>query len=365
MGEEEEARYVNRLSHTIEGLNNPASIANGCFAHYINCHRHDANLNHYEKAGEWLTTFDSFSSAMYTDGDFALHTYLPYFLVPFHPLFRERGEKRVERDSSDWDNLQLTRANEEIYKSLANGIRSTGRTAGANRHLVTGQVLQLEFAPFINRIISPPLRPVNSQVIKPQERALLLRLVEIMVSFELRFVQEKTEDGQNVYRLDPPIDVFVTYDGKRAEDIAVSRYAVRQLVATEIDAALVAKQADAVEKGKEHAKANFFKTLKKGITENADEAPESMEVIQGNDELRRLDASSEPGPENKRARTSGKVDIADKPPVDFFGRPITMKKDLRRSSTSKKVVPDFRIAYKHLEGNSAAVRRPTKVSSFL
>jgi hypothetical protein len=31
-----------------------------------------------------------------------------------------------------------------------------------------------------------------------------------------------------------PIDVFVTYDGKRAEDIAVSRYAVRQLVATEV-----------------------------------------------------------------------------------------------------------------------------------
>ncbi|KAG2747917.1 P-loop containing nucleoside triphosphate hydrolase protein, partial [Suillus brevipes Sb2] len=90
MGEEEEARYVNRPSHTMEGLNNSASIANGCFAHYINCHRHDANLNHYEKASERLTTFDSFSSAMYTDGDFALHTYLPYFLVPFHPLFRER-----------------------------------------------------------------------------------------------------------------------------------------------------------------------------------------------------------------------------------------------------------------------------------
>ncbi|KAG1814886.1 P-loop containing nucleoside triphosphate hydrolase protein [Suillus variegatus] len=365
MGEEEEARYVNRLSHTIEGLNNPASIANGCFAHYINCRRHDANLNHYEKAGEWLTTFDSFSSVMYTDGDFALHTYLSYFLVPFHPLFRERGEKRVERDSSDWDNLQLTRANEEIYKSLANGIRSTGRTAGANRHLVTGQVLQLEFAPFINRIISPPLRPVNSQVIKPQEKALLSRLVEIMVSFELRFVQEKAEDGQNVYRLDPPIDVFITYDGKRAEDIAVSRYAVRQLVAIEIDAALVAKQADAVEKGKEQAKTNFFKTSRKDVTAYVNEAPEPMEVIEGNDELRRMDASSEPVPENKRARTSEKVDIADKPPVDFFGRPIAMKKDSRRSLTSKKVAPDFRIAYKHLEGNSAAVRRPTKVLSFL
>lgn len=38
----------------------------------------------------------------------------------------------------------------------------------------------------------------------------------------------------DVIHLRSPIDVFVTYDGKRAEDIAVSRYAVRQLVATEV-----------------------------------------------------------------------------------------------------------------------------------
>lgn len=44
---------------------------------------------------------------------------------------------------------------------------------------------------------------MNSQIIKPEERALLARLVEIMVSLELRFVQERTEDGQVVYRLDP------------------------------------------------------------------------------------------------------------------------------------------------------------------
>lgn len=31
-----------------------------------------------------------------------------------------------------------------------------------------------------------------------------------------------------------PIDVFVTYDGKRASDIAASRYAVRHLVAAEV-----------------------------------------------------------------------------------------------------------------------------------
>jgi chromosome transmission fidelity protein 18 len=75
--------------------------------------------------------------------------------------------------------------------------------SGDFRHLASEQVLQLEFAPLINRIISPPLRPVNSQVIKPQEKALLNRLVDVMVSLELRFVQEKADDGQLVYRLDP------------------------------------------------------------------------------------------------------------------------------------------------------------------
>ena len=55
-----------------------------------------------------------------------------------------------------------------------------------------------------------------------------------MATLELRFVQERTEEGQLVYRLAPAIDVFVTYDGKRAADIAVSRYAVRHLVAAEV-----------------------------------------------------------------------------------------------------------------------------------
>ena len=40
---------------------------------------------------------------MYSDGDFALHSYLSYFMVPFHPLFRERGGARVERDTADWE----------------------------------------------------------------------------------------------------------------------------------------------------------------------------------------------------------------------------------------------------------------------
>jgi hypothetical protein len=63
-------------------------------------------------------------------------------------------------------NFQLTKTNEEIYKSLSHGLRTaSGRRSGDYRHLVGGQILKLEFAPYINRIISPPLRPVCASMI--------------------------------------------------------------------------------------------------------------------------------------------------------------------------------------------------------
>jgi hypothetical protein len=75
----------------------------GCFGHYASLRNYDANLSRHEKAGEWLVTFDLISASMYGDADFTLAHYLPYFLVPFYPLFQERGGERVERNQADWD----------------------------------------------------------------------------------------------------------------------------------------------------------------------------------------------------------------------------------------------------------------------
>jgi hypothetical protein len=44
---------------------------------------------------------------------------------------------------------------------------------------------------------------INSQIVRAEERAVLTRLLNIMVSLDLRFLQERTEDGQLTYRLDP------------------------------------------------------------------------------------------------------------------------------------------------------------------
>lgn len=81
----------------------------------------------------------------------------------------------------------------------------------------------------------------------------MMGLVNKLLTMKLSFVQDKDEDGQLSYKLDPsvflssavcvateqsvrysPIDVFVHYDGKRAPDIAPSRYAVRHLITREV-----------------------------------------------------------------------------------------------------------------------------------
>ncbi|KAJ3550684.1 hypothetical protein NM688_g5019 [Phlebia brevispora] len=356
IGEEEESRYIGRLSQEVERSGALDKIAIGCFEHYTNLRHHDGNFSRYLKANEWLSIYDLMSGEMRSEREYALMEYLPFTLVPFYPLFQERGASKVERPKADWENYTRTKLNEEIYRSLATCLRTAGtRCEGAYRHLASEDVLRLEVAPMINRIISPPLRPVNSQVIRPEERTVLERLVDIMVSLELRFMQEKSEDGQLVYRLEPPVDVFVTYDGKRAPDLAVSRYAVRHLVAAEIDARLVNRQAEALEKSKGGARSFFSKKR------NTVEVAEEEAVAPGDGKL--LAGESERGV-FKRARRDDKVE--EKVPTDFFGRPIVPKKGNRKPSSSRKVpMKRAAVIYRFNEGNSAAVRKPVKVAAFL
>ncbi len=121
------------------------------------------------------------SGEMRTEREYTLMQYLPYMLVPFYPVFQERGAQKVERPKADWEvcfwqtlfllslsdhvcftqNYTQTKVNEEIYKTLAKGLRTAcTRHGGSFRHFASDEILRLEFAPMINRIISPPLRPV-------------------------------------------------------------------------------------------------------------------------------------------------------------------------------------------------------------
>ena len=101
--EEQESRYVNRLSRTVESSGALDRIAIGCFEHYANLRRHDGNFSRYLKANEWLSSYDLLAGEMRTEREYSVLPYLSYMLVPFYPLFQERGGPRVERPKVDWE----------------------------------------------------------------------------------------------------------------------------------------------------------------------------------------------------------------------------------------------------------------------
>ena len=90
----------------------------------------------------------------------------------------------------------------------------------------TSITVATELIPQLNRIIAPDLKPVrrldltskpsasdsrarkmqvNSQLIKSQERAVMLKLVNTMTTMQLFFVPTKNDEGQPTYKLDPHV----------------------------------------------------------------------------------------------------------------------------------------------------------------
>ena len=101
--EADENKYVERLSHALDATGMLDRISLGCFEHYTNLHRHDATFARYMKANEWLVAYDVLSGAMRSEREYGVLQYLSYTLVPFFPLFQERGGPRVERPKADWE----------------------------------------------------------------------------------------------------------------------------------------------------------------------------------------------------------------------------------------------------------------------
>lgn len=198
---EEAACYVGRISRGIEGTGNMDKVALGtllphiesqtficyalaCFEHYTTLRTHDVSFRAYEQALDWLGTYDLMNGAIRTDREYGIMPYLPYALTAFHPLFRTKGGGKVERPKVDWEvyirrstlvflyslhyyqAFMVQKNNQEVYKSLCKSIATAGggRRSVDYRHLTQEGVMHLEFVPMLNRIISPPLRPVSDQI---------------------------------------------------------------------------------------------------------------------------------------------------------------------------------------------------------
>ena len=57
-----------------------------------------------------------------------------------------------------------------------------------------------DILPNLLDIIQPTLRPVNTQLYSAREKEELRALVDTMTAYNLTYVQERTQEGQYVYK---------------------------------------------------------------------------------------------------------------------------------------------------------------------
>ncbi|BGP29547.1 Chromosome transmission fidelity protein 18 [Rhodotorula toruloides] len=321
-------RYVARIVKDVQTSGEYEKIAQGCFENYLTARpTNNEALPRIQQALDWIYLYDQLDNRLRSEREYELLAYVPYSFVAWYPLFSSQVPRPVDLPKTDYEMYLKRIAHQEVADAFAASVPQNLKT------LFSGPNIVAELLPLLNRIVAPDLKPVNSQVVKNEERARLMRLVNTMISTKLAFVLDKSEDGQLSFKLDPPIDVFVRFDGKRPTDIAPGRYAVRQMINREIDAELLRR-------GDSSA----------GPTKTASEILSAYKTNPAK-------AAAPVAPETKQA-------------VDFFGRAILPKAYLPAAEGDSSTIappPPKRVRqamYRFNEGFSNAVRVTKKVSDF-
>ncbi|XP_058013006.1 chromosome transmission fidelity protein 18 homolog isoform X5 [Ahaetulla prasina] len=113
-----------------------------------------------------------------------------------------------------------------LVDSMISGIAPNSRSR------VRPQSFTLEALCLLLEIISPKLRPVNTQLYSQKEKEQLSQLIHVMLAYNLTYHQERTPEGQYIYKLDPNVEEVC-----RFPDLPFRKpltYQAKQLIAREI-----------------------------------------------------------------------------------------------------------------------------------
>uniref|UniRef100_A0A8C4MRW7 Chromosome transmission fidelity protein 18 homolog n=1 Tax=Equus asinus TaxID=9793 RepID=A0A8C4MRW7_EQUAS len=119
-----------------------------------------------------------------------------------------------------------TNRTQNLIQTLVSGI------VPATRSQTAPQALVLDALCLLLDILSPKLRPVSTQLYSAREKQQLASLVGTMLAYSLTYRQERTPDGQYVYRLEPNVEEVC-----RFPELPVRKpltYQAKQLIAQEI-----------------------------------------------------------------------------------------------------------------------------------
>ncbi|KAJ2884665.1 Chromosome transmission fidelity protein 18 [Coemansia asiatica] len=374
-----EHEYAKMIVDSVRSSGEHERLMQGCFENYLRMEFRD--LTHTRIANlcsDWFGFYDMVDMACRknpsaSDG---LYGYLDYPVLAIHrtcstPLGLSRGD--FEYPHSEFEAFQGKQVALGIIQTLISSASSVRTRSTLNVSSVATGLLD-----YLLHILSPHLVTSNRHLLKGDERQRMARLLEVMSSWQMSFVQSKDANGQFVYRLEPPIDRLFGFMGQRPKHpILTMRYPVRQLVSQELERIRRFQQhaheekQEKVDSGQDErklaAKREYLEKLFADPLASAGRADAAKRGLR--DSTAADDDVQMMGQYGSGADASDDVVVV----KDFFGRPVVKsKKNLTSPSKpshseqgsaggQKTAAAGYRTWFHYFEGFSNAVRKPTQM----
>ncbi|XP_028913339.1 chromosome transmission fidelity protein 18 homolog isoform X1 [Ornithorhynchus anatinus] len=215
------------ILHLTTSTGEHEKISQGLYENFLNMKLKDSSLGTVCLALDWLQFEDTLDRTVRHGQHFQLMRYLPFLPVAFHLLFAATSVPRIAYPSSQFEALSRKNQMQNLILSMVSGVTAAARSRAGP------QVLVLEALCLLLDIISPKLRPINTQLYSSKEKQQLAGLISTMLSFNLTYLQERTADGQYVYTLDPNVEAVCRFPDLPARKQLT--YQAKQLIAREIE----------------------------------------------------------------------------------------------------------------------------------
>ncbi|XP_078414773.1 chromosome transmission fidelity protein 18 homolog isoform X2 [Cetorhinus maximus] len=348
------AQRFNHILQLATSTGDHEKITQGLFDNFLLMKFKDPTFSGVCLALEWLEFTDILNERVMSVQNFQLMRYLPFLPVAFHMLFAASNVPRISYPNSHYE-AQTKIAH--VHNLL---ISMVGEISPVIRSRITLQALISETLCLLLDILSPKLRPVNTQLYSTREKQQLADLIGAMLSYNLTYHQERTPEGQYVYLLDPNME-----DVCRFPDLPARKpmtYQAKQLIAREIELEKMRRV---------EALLNARNTEKKeaaGVKNKTSESKKSSKPCVKNHEQRLENALKS-------------VTVKEKAELDFFGRKVDKNKNNIVSTSTViggaepmketaekligKAVGNSDVWFRFNEGVSNAVRRNVYIKDLL